>query len=193
MAKAKRKGLSKKTRFEVFKRDHFTCQYCGKTPPAVVLEVDHIVPVASGGTNDQLNLISACFECNNGKGAGDLKAVPSPLAEQMAVERERAEQVKEFNALLLELRSDTNAAVIRLGRHWHNAFMEERDRWCFYHDSKEEKTLRTFLKRLPEVTIMEMMDVALSKGYIDPEEREDDRAFRYFCGCCWKQIKGATE
>ena len=39
-----RKGLSKKIRFEVFKRDQFTCQYCGKQAPNVVLEVDHITP-----------------------------------------------------------------------------------------------------------------------------------------------------
>ena len=42
---SKRKSLSKKIRFEVFKRDKFTCQYCGKTAPNVVLEVDHIEPV----------------------------------------------------------------------------------------------------------------------------------------------------
>ena len=42
---AKRKGISKKTRFDVFKRDSFTCQYCGKSAPDVVLQVDHINPV----------------------------------------------------------------------------------------------------------------------------------------------------
>ena len=49
MAKAKRKALSQKIRFEVFKRDSFTCQYCGRKAPDVVLQVDHIVPVAKGG------------------------------------------------------------------------------------------------------------------------------------------------
>ena len=34
--------MSKKMRFDVFKRDGFQCQYCGSTPPSVVLEVDHI-------------------------------------------------------------------------------------------------------------------------------------------------------
>ena len=42
---AKRKNLSKSVRFEVFKRDSFKCQYCGKSAPDVVLEVDHIIPV----------------------------------------------------------------------------------------------------------------------------------------------------
>lgn len=34
----KRKPLSKRIRFEVFKRDSFTCQFCGRTPPEVILE-----------------------------------------------------------------------------------------------------------------------------------------------------------
>ena len=65
---AVRKSISKKTRFEVFKRDHFTCQYCGSIAPNVVLEVDHIHPVAEGGKNIMSNLITSCFECNRGKG-----------------------------------------------------------------------------------------------------------------------------
>ena len=69
---AERKVLSKKTRFEVFKRDKFTCQYCGRVAPDVILEVDHIKPVAKGGTDDFLNLITSCRDCNRGKGATTL-------------------------------------------------------------------------------------------------------------------------
>lgn len=65
---AERKALSKKTRFEVFKRDHFTCQYCGRMAPDVILEVDHIKPIAEGGTNDMINLITSCRDCSRGKG-----------------------------------------------------------------------------------------------------------------------------
>ena len=65
---SERKSLSNKTRFEIFKRDNFTCQYCGKSAPEVVLNVDHIEPVSKGGSNDISNLITSCFECNNGKG-----------------------------------------------------------------------------------------------------------------------------
>lgn len=68
MAEAKRKPISKKLRMEVFKRDKFTCQYCGRMSPDVILEVDHIKPVAEGGTNDILNLITSCRDCNRGKG-----------------------------------------------------------------------------------------------------------------------------
>ena len=66
---SKRKGISKKIRFEIFKRDSFTCQYCGQEAPKVVLNVDHINPVKNGGDNNILNLITSCFECNNGKRA----------------------------------------------------------------------------------------------------------------------------
>ena len=51
-----RKDISKKTRFEIFKRDSFTCQYCGRKAPDVLLVIDHIEPVSKGGTND-LSLI----------------------------------------------------------------------------------------------------------------------------------------
>lgn len=58
-----RTPIPKKLRFEVFKRDSFKCQYCGKSAPEVVLHVDHIKPVAEGGTNEITNLITACADC----------------------------------------------------------------------------------------------------------------------------------
>lgn len=51
------------------KRDAFRCQYCGRSAPDVVLEVDHIKPIAKGGIDTLDNLITACEECNLGKGA----------------------------------------------------------------------------------------------------------------------------
>lgn len=62
-----RKALPTRLRFEVFKRDKFTCQYCGGRAPEIVLHVDHINPVAHGGTNDILNLVTSCAACNLGK------------------------------------------------------------------------------------------------------------------------------
>lgn len=69
---AKRTPIPKSTRFEVFKRDKFTCQYCGATAPNVILEVDHIKPVSKGGSNDLLNLVTAC--CYNRKKAREQDA-----------------------------------------------------------------------------------------------------------------------
>ena len=69
---AERKKISKTTRFEIFKRDKFTCQYCGRSSPEVILEVDHIIPVSKGGTNDIMNLITSCKDCNRGKSDKEL-------------------------------------------------------------------------------------------------------------------------
>ena len=62
-----RKAISKRLRFEVFKRDSFTCQYCGNKAPDVLLEIDHNHPVSQGGSNEILNLVTACKDCNAGK------------------------------------------------------------------------------------------------------------------------------
>lgn len=87
---AKRKTLSQALRFEVFKRDSFTCQYCGAKAPNAVLHVDHIKPVAEGGTNELLNLVTACVACNLGKGA-------KRLDDRSAVQRQRA-QIEDLEA-----------------------------------------------------------------------------------------------
>jgi hypothetical protein len=75
---AKRKSTGKRLRFEIFKRDSFTCQYCGKQPPDVVLVIDHVVPVCEGGDNDEMNLVTACEACNQGKAGKTLEARISP-------------------------------------------------------------------------------------------------------------------
>lgn len=96
MPTTKRKALSKKIRFEVFKRDSFKCQYCGKSAPDVILHVDHIDPVSRGGKNDLINLITSCQPCNAGKGArtlGDDSAVSRQKA-QLDEMNERCEQLK---------------------------------------------------------------------------------------------------
>lgn len=60
-------AVSKRTRYEVLKRDNHTCRYCGGTAPDAILTVDHVTPVALGGTDDPSNLVAACRDCNYGK------------------------------------------------------------------------------------------------------------------------------
>ncbi len=69
---SKRRPIPPKRRFAVFQRDYFTCQYCGAVAPDVVLQCDHIEAVANGGANNIDNLITACVDCNMGKGASRL-------------------------------------------------------------------------------------------------------------------------
>ncbi len=65
----KRTSLPSKLRFDVLNRDNHTCKYCGKKPPEVILEVDHIKPVSEGGKDEIENLFTSCRDCNRGKGA----------------------------------------------------------------------------------------------------------------------------
>ncbi len=55
----------KLTRFEVFNRDHHTCQYCGKESGQLTL--DHVIPRYRGGEHAWENIVSACVPCNRRK------------------------------------------------------------------------------------------------------------------------------
>lgn len=93
---SKRKNLSKKVRFEIFKRDAFTCQYCGQSAPKVILEVDHIIPVSKGGDNDLTNLITSCRDCNRGKSDKELSDDSVVVKQQRELEalQERQNQLE---------------------------------------------------------------------------------------------------
>jgi 5-methylcytosine-specific restriction endonuclease McrA len=63
----KRPRYQKKlSRSEVFSRDHYTCQYCGRQTKELTL--DHVVPRRRGGTHAWDNVVSACIPCNRRKG-----------------------------------------------------------------------------------------------------------------------------
>ena len=71
--KAKKIILRKSTRqietsvmWEVFRRDHYTCRYCGNDK--VPMTVDHIVLWEAGGPSIEKNLICSCKKCNNTRG-----------------------------------------------------------------------------------------------------------------------------
>jgi 5-methylcytosine-specific restriction endonuclease McrA len=57
-------GKWKHLRRAVLNRDQHTCAYCGKE----ATQVDHVVPVSAGGSQDMDNLVAACAPCNNAKG-----------------------------------------------------------------------------------------------------------------------------
>lgn len=58
------------SRREIFRRDHFTCQYCGKTTP--VLTIDHVIPRHLSGKHEWANVVAACPVCNHRKGGRPL-------------------------------------------------------------------------------------------------------------------------
>ena len=55
------------SRRNLFKRDRFTCQYCGRQPGADELTIDHVVPRAQGGHSAWDNCVLACVDCNHAK------------------------------------------------------------------------------------------------------------------------------
>jgi len=62
-----RPSLNPTLRYKILKRDRHTCKSCGARAPEVELEVDHIIPVSKGGTDDENNLTTKCVPCNRGK------------------------------------------------------------------------------------------------------------------------------
>lgn len=112
--------LSKKLRFEIFKRDSFTCQYCGAKAPAVVLECDHIIPVAEGGGNEPLNLATSCAACNSGKGARVLSDdhVVAKQRVQLDEINERRVQLEMLADWQKEISDAGDDAVDQFGKIW---------------------------------------------------------------------------
>ena len=103
----KRKPVSKRLRFEIFKRDGFRCIHCGATPQTVaLLVVDHVNPVKLGGETEAHNLVTACVPCNSGKGAVPLGERKFKVELDEAT-RDHTEQLREFLAIQREI-ADTN-------------------------------------------------------------------------------------
>lgn len=62
-ARARNRGV-KFSRSHVYRRDRFTCQYCGAQPGPAQLTFDHVVPRARGGRTEWTNIVTACISCN---------------------------------------------------------------------------------------------------------------------------------
>lgn len=193
MNKNKRKSMSLRNRFRVFKRDQFTCQYCMRSTPIVTLEVDHIVPVSRGGDNSQDNLITACYECNRGKYNEPLDAISQPvqerLKEEILLRKERQKQIAYLDKELRKLKEAEQEIISDIGIHWWNNWVEdsEKDNTIWKRGCKQETSIKTFLKHLTPEQIKEAIDITISNGM-----NNEYYAFKYFCGVCWKIIKGGT-
>lgn len=174
--KPARKAISKKVRFEVFKRDSFTCQYCGKSSPDVILEVDHISPVAGGGQNDIINLLTACRDCNSGKGARRLDddSVLEKQRRQLIELNERREQLElmvEWRNGLMRIEDEAVASIV--------AVLNER----MGSRSVSEYGLtivRKWLKKYSLPEILEAVDLSFTQYYRDDDgDATASKAFDY--------------
>lgn len=174
-----RTPLSKRQRFAVFKRDSFRCQYCGRTPPDVVLEVDHVQPVARGGSSDVENLLTACFDCNRGKGAEPLSVAPLSVTNRTEILKEKQAQLKAYNGLLAKISAAKQADIQGVVDVYDDAF----DGWTL--DDSARASISQFLNHLPKQIVIDAMLLAVQRM-----SEEQQSAFRYFCGVCWRIIKG---
>ena len=164
-------ALSVRTRFEILKRDRFTCRYCGRLSPNVLLEVDHIVPLCEGGTDDPINLAVSCWECNRGKAGIPLSATltgedPHDRAITL-LETER--QLREYNTVLAAVRERREADAWELVRYWEN------DETLTTFNRREWTWLLSALGWLPAETLRDFMDAAIRANAT--------RDFRYVKGC----------
>lgn len=182
-----RKSLSKKTRFEVFKRDHFTCQYCGRMAPDVILEVDHIKPVAEGGTNSMINLITSCRDCNRGKGkrrisdATELKKQQVEMKD-LAERREQIEMLAEWRNSLVET-EDTIVDSL-------NSYIEKITGRVANEIGKA--MIRKLLKQFSVEEIYEGIDISFAQ-YYDGTSGTWEYAFDKIGGICYNRRKNADK
>lgn len=160
----KRKSTGKRLRFEVFKRDAFTCQYCGAQPPDVVLVIDHIHPVADGGDNDPLNLITACEACNQGKAdkaLGDRIVRPDADLLYLETQQEIAEMDR-FMASIKAKESRVEQLVDILTARWFvfDPGAHSEPKWL-------PSTIRQLLQKFDPDTIDDAIAVTAGKVYRD--------------------------
>lgn len=171
-------AVSKRMRYEVLRRDNHTCRYCGGSAPDVKLTVDHVVPVALGGSDDPTNLVAACKDCNAGKTSTspdaplvadiDAKAAAWDLALTQAIEARAARQMHVGMDVdyILEMWSDANP-------HWAQAPQDA------------ETTVEGFIVRgLNANDLEKAIDVATSKPGLAQRSR-----WSYFCGICWNMVR----
>lgn len=196
----KRKSISKKTRFEVFKRDLFTCQYCGKKAPDVLLEIDHIKPVAKGGNNGILNLLTACQGCNSGKSDRELsdQSVIEKQRKQLADLEERRQQ--------LEMMMQWHTGLQDHANHEIDKFLEYFNKTVGCNISLSDSgkvSAKKHIKKFGFQKVLEAVDVVASKySYLTEEEKfkklggvltyltssEDEKQALYIKGVCRNRL-----
>lgn len=182
---AKRKTISQKTRFEVFKRDSFKCQYCGRCAPEVILNVDHIHPVSKGGEDDIMNYITSCFDCNSGK-SDRLLSDDSVIAKQRGQLEELNERREQLEMMLKwreGLRDIDDVAIDKVADTWSKLAKG----WSL--NEAGRNSARKMIKDFGIAAVLDAMDVAARQyfKYGVTDEPTDDSvqtAFSRLGGIC---------
>lgn len=171
-------AVSRRLRFEILRRDGYACRYCGSRAPDVSLTVDHVIPVALGGGDEPSNLVAACSGCNSGKAS---VGPESPLVEDVdaaallwakAIERVNAKRRSELAELEQYL-----ALVEECWDGYNNdgTPIPKPNDW-----SVSIERFATQGLQLDE--IQRFIRVAMLAKVPDSD------VWRYFCGCCWREL-----
>ena len=184
MAENKRKTISKKLRFEVFKRDNFTCQYCGRTAPEVILEIDHINPVKNGGDNNIVNLITSCFDCNRGKGKRKLSENEELKLqiEQLKEINKKREQLEMLLKWKKELDNFENEQVDKIEN-----LLNERTGNIFSDCGRQD--CRKNIKKYGFDEVYESTVISINQYYDETDEESAKKVFDYIGKICSTRIK----
>lgn len=175
--KAKRKQISKKTRFEVFKRDGFKCVYCGATPSSELLHVDHVIAVAAGGESEMDNYCTSCVPCNLGKGARSLTDIPQSLADKAKNVAEQEAQIVGYQAILGSRRERLESET------WKVVWVLEPSAASF--NRGDFQSIKKFVEKLGVDETIDSMEAAIARDF------NRSRTMKYFYGVCWGKIREA--
>ena len=164
-------AVSKRARYEVLRRDNFTCRYCGGKAPDVPLTVDHVLPVALGGTDEPANLVTACRDCNAGKTSTPPDAA---LVEDVQADAERWSKAVEAAQQKMLQRRDADEEVVQ-------QFLDAWDTYAPYFADLPadcgEHVLRYYRQGLPVQVIVDAVITAAGANHVTQRQR-----FRYYLG-----------
>jgi hypothetical protein len=165
----RRKPISKRVRYEVLRRDNHTCRYCHATDTP--LTIDHVTPVALGGSDDPSNLVAACKDCNAGKSSS------SPDAAVVAQVADDAVRWSAAMQAAAERLAANKAAVTENLRPWFDEwFVHSGPGWSYKLPSDADEVLRQYIAAgMPVDVLVDAARIALRK-------RNADDYFRYFRG-----------
>jgi len=181
---SKRKGLSKKVRFEIFKRDDFRCKYCGQsTANGSILNVDHVIPVSHGGTNDFENLITSCFDCNIGKSDNFLNV--SKIISKDFISKENFDDYKEQVKCFFDFVNSKEKTIEKMT----DTILSQLGNIDTDFDKNHRQSVRNFIKKINYADLLDYSAQTNAKLF----NRSIYSKFKYFCGICHNIIKDKNE
>lgn len=175
-------AVSKRLRTEIFRRDDHTCQYCGRKAPDVPITVDHVTPVALGGTDDPTNLITACKDCNAGKSS---IAPDSPLVAQVKDDAMRWQMA--WAAAVAEAEQDGTQRAENISTvitKYINAYEGRHGDRPMLPEGWQASIGRWLDLGLPMALIDKAIASSIGRNYIRADKR-----WNYFAGCCWSLLR----